>query len=78
MSVGDYSVRYRDSQDMWIVIGENASKASKKLPNKKAAVRVGKRLARENGVSLTVYTRDGRPMEEDRYDMSGRESKTPY
>lgn len=77
MSVGDYEVRWRDSEQMWVIIGKRASKASKKFENKKAAVRAAKRLANENGVSVEVYTRDGRHQQSQRLDMTDRATKRP-
>lgn len=78
MSVGDYEVRWRDSEQMWIVIGKQATKASKKYENKKAAVRAAKRLANKNGVSVEVFTRDGRHQQSQRLDMTDRATKNPY
>lgn len=75
MSVGTYEVRYREADGMWIVIGTNASRASKKLKDKKSAVRVAKRLANQNGESIRVYTRDGRHQQSHRYDMTDRATK---
>lgn len=74
----NYLLTYNDDKGAWEVRLENASRVSTREDTKKAALREGKRLAKQRGTSLEIYTRDGRHQETDTYATTKKESTNKY
>lgn len=69
-----YLLTYNDEKRAWEVRLENSSRVSARKDTKKAAIREGKRLAKQRGTSLQTFTRDGRHQETDTYATTDREA----
>lgn len=69
----NYMLTFNDDRNMWEVRLENASRVSARKDTKKKAMKEGKRLAKQRGTSLEIFTRDGRHQETDTYATVDRE-----
>lgn len=70
-----YLLTYNDEKRAWEVRLENASRVSAREDTKKAAIKEGKRLAKQRGTSLQTFTRDGRHQETDTYATTDKEAR---
>lgn len=69
----NYTLTYNEDKRAWEIRLENSPRVSARKDTKKKAMREGKRLAKQRGTSLEIFTRDGRHQETDTYATVDRE-----
>jgi len=74
----NYRLTWDSDDQKWKVRREGASRAGRVFDKKKAALRYGKRRAKEEDTSLEIFTRDGRHQETDTYATTEKESTNKY